>query len=128
MKRLFLLATIVILLFPTTSLSQIETDNFLTLGRTLWSQVLLPGATIGFYRSKVHICDANGDNCHRIPNSFYFDLFLFSPFIAEVPGIEVNGLLFPLIGIGSATDSVTNSRFNMYKISDSWAPIPMIII
>ena len=127
MKRFFIIA-IVLLLFPTHSLGQITTNSYITLGRTLWSQVLLPGATIGFYRNKVHICDSLGDNCQRIETSFYFDLFLFSSFIAENPGIKVNGVLFPFIGIGSAKDSVTDSRFNMYKIDDKWAPFGIIII
>ena len=127
MKRLLLLA-ILLLMFPTQSLGQIEPDRYITLGRTLWNQVLLPGATIGFYRNKVHICDFSGDNCLPITTSAYFDFFVFSYFIAEIPGIEVNGLLFPIIGVGSAKENITNSRFNMYKISDSWAPIPTIII
>ena len=126
MKRLLLLV-LVLLLFPTHSLGQIETTSYITLGRTLWSQVLLPGATIGFYRNKVYICDSVGSNCQRIQSSFYFDLFLFSSFIAEIPGVRVNGVLFPLIGIGSAKDSETNSRFNMYKISDKWVPFYIII-
>jgi hypothetical protein len=54
--------------------------------------------------------------------------YFFSSFIAEIPGIEVNGLLFPLIGIGSAKDSLTNARFNMYKISDSWVPFHTIYL
>ena len=122
MKRLLILG-IVLLLFPTHSLGQIKTNSYFTLGRTLWSQVLLPGATIGFFKNKAHLCDSSGNNCQTIDTSFYFDLFLFSSFIAETPGIKVNGMLFPIIGIGSAKDSVTNSRFNLYKISDSWSPI-----
>ena len=122
MKPLLLLA-VVFLLFFTHSLGQIETNSYFTLGRTLWSQVLLPGATIGFYRNRVYICNSTGNNCERVDTSFYFDLFLFSSFIAENPGIKVNGVLFPIIGIGSAKDSVTNSRFNLYKINDRWSPI-----
>jgi hypothetical protein len=74
MKRILLLV-LILLMFPAKSLSQIKTDSYITLGRTLWSQVFLPGVTIGFYRGKVHLCDASGDNCQRIQNSFYFDLF-----------------------------------------------------
>ena len=65
MKRLLLLL-LVLLMFPTHTFGQIEPNRFFTLGRTLWSQTLLPGATIGFLKNKVYICDSAGDNCQRI--------------------------------------------------------------
>jgi hypothetical protein len=57
-----------------------------------------------------------------MPNSAYIDLTFCSLFIIQTEGFKMNGLLFPFIGIGSATNSNTDARYDMLKISDSWTP------
>ena len=119
MKRILLVIAL-LSLFPTVCLARLEPNAFLTLGRTLWSQ---SGATetIGFYRNKAYIC--YGTACANMPNSAYIDLILCSLFVIETQGFKMNGLLFPLIGIGSATNNTTGTRYDMFKISDSWTPL-----
>jgi hypothetical protein len=58
-----------------------------------------------------------------MPNSAYIDLIFCSLFVIETQGFKMNGLLFPLIGIGSATNNTTGTRYDMFKISDSWTPL-----
>ena len=57
-----------------------------------------------------------------MPNSGYIDLIFCSLFVIEPQGFNMHGLLFPLIGMGSATNNNTDTRFTMHKISDSWTP------
>ena len=119
MKKAILLTIIVLSLTTTTCLAQIEPNAFFTLNRTLWSQSGVT-ETIGFYRNKAYVCF--GTACARMPNSAYLDVVLCSLFIIQTEGFKMNGLLFPFMGIGSATNSNIDARYDMFKISDSWTP------
>ena len=118
MKRTILTVLMVVML-ATPCLAQLKPNAFFTLNRTLWSQ---SGATetIGFYRNKTYICF--GTACASMPNAAYIDLLFCSLFVIQTEGFKMNGLLFPLIGIGSATNSNTDACYEMFKISDSWTP------
>ena len=123
MKKLILLT---IFLFPLTTrpcLAQIETNSFLTLGGTLWSQGDVT-ETIGFYENKVYICF--GTACAEMPVSAYADLFICSVFVIETRGFKTNGLLFPLIGVGFAINTSTKAPYKMLKIQDGWSPFTTI--
>ena len=119
MKKVILLVIILLSLTTTPCLAQIEPNAFFTLDRTLWSQSGVT-ETIGFYRNKAYICF--GTACASMPNSAYIDLPFCSLFIIQTEGFKMNGLLFPFIGIGSGTNSNTDARYDMFKISDSWTP------
>jgi hypothetical protein len=120
MQKVIILVIILLSLTTTPCLAQLKPNAFFTLNRTLWSQSGVTEA-IGFYRNKAYIC--LGTACASMPNSAYIDLIFCSLFVIQTQGFKMNGLLFPLIGIGSAANSNADARYDMFKISDFWTPL-----
>jgi hypothetical protein len=61
----------------------------------------------------------------KFPVSSYFDFIFLSVFEATLTTTRVEGVLFPLLGIGfgSITSNSTQiPQLNFYKVSDGWYP------
>ena len=123
MKKLILLTIFLLSLINTPCLAQIETNSFFTLEGTLWSQGD-ETETIGFYENKVYICFETA--CAEMPVSAYTDLIICSFFVIETLGFKINGLLFPLIGVGFAVNTSTKIPYKMLKIENDWSPFTTI--
>ena len=100
MKKIVLIA-VLISLFTTPCLAQIETNSLFSLNGTSWIFPGVYGYVLGFYEGDIYLCDEGDCPSPSIYPSIIKDLLIISIFSIDTNGgTSLSGFASPLIGVG----------------------------
>ena len=126
MRRTVLIGLIIVFL-STPCLAQSEIEGLCSINNTLWEFLDLSPYSMGLSDNIIYFCET--DVCLPVPNSKIKAVLIVSIFSAGASSgteeVSIDGLAFPLIGLGYATVCTSTTGCDstlIKKVDDSWIP------